>query len=54
MGKAQAPDDFWQSTFFEFGMLPFFVRACQEAGLTEANPPAPLPPTPAGAKEKKD
>jgi hypothetical protein len=41
--KAQKPGDFSQSHFFELGQLPFFLRACREAGFTEASPPEPLP-----------
>ena len=39
--KAQNPGDFNQSHFFELGQLPFFLRACHEAGFAEASPPAP-------------
>lgn len=35
----QAPDDFMHGWFYEYGQLPFFLRACAEAGYTEANPP---------------
>ncbi len=41
--KAQGPGDYPQTHFYEFGQLPFFLRACGEAGFTEANPPKPLP-----------
>jgi len=36
VGKAQGPADFHQSHFYELGQLPFFLRACREAGLAEA------------------
>lgn len=34
---AQGPGDFRQTHFYEFGQLPFFLRACREAGFAEAN-----------------
>ena len=33
--RAQGPGDFKQSHFFELGQLPYFLRACREAGLAE-------------------
>ena len=36
VAEAQGPGDFTQSHFFELGQLPFFLRACHEAGLAEA------------------
>ena len=41
--KAQGPRDFTQAHFYELGQLPFFLRACQEAGFSEAQPPPPVP-----------
>ncbi len=34
---AQGPSDFRQTHFYEFGQLPFFLRACREAGFAEAD-----------------
>ena len=38
---AQDPADFGKCHFYEFGQLPFFLRACQEAGYDESHPPRP-------------
>jgi hypothetical protein len=43
VAKCQKRNDFRQSHFYEFGQLPFFLRACCEAGFTETSPP-PRPP----------
>lgn len=43
VGKAQKHNDFSKGDFYELGQLPFFLRACQEAGYSEAKPPEPLP-----------
>ncbi len=40
---AQSPGDFRQAEFYELGQLPFFLRACREAGFSEAKSPEPLP-----------
>jgi hypothetical protein len=37
--RAQGPGDFTQTHFYELGQLSFFLRACREAGYSEANPP---------------
>jgi hypothetical protein len=34
---AQGPSEFRQTHFYEFGQLPFFLRACREAGFAEAS-----------------
>lgn len=40
VAKCRKPNDFRQSHFYELGQLPFFLRACREAGYTESSPPA--------------
>jgi len=37
--KCRKPNDFRQSHFYELGQLPFFLRACREAGYSESSPP---------------
>ena len=37
--RAYAPDDFDQTHFYELSQLAFFLRACSEAGFSEAKPP---------------
>jgi len=41
--RAQAHNDFRKGEFYELGQLPFFLRACAEAGYSEERPPAALP-----------
>ncbi len=50
VAACRKPNDFRQSHFYEMGQLPFFLRACGEAGFTEASPPPRLPemPRPSG------
>jgi len=47
--KAEGPGDYWQTHFYEFNQLPFYLRACREAGFSEANPPQ----RPAGLAERE-